>query len=259
MNAPTSLSGRAFSVLRRRLPSLLAASIWPYVALVALIVITSVVYHRAHPGGVTYDPVTLWHSMFFRAQLGVILGFVASTSIPYGLAFAGVSLLVYDDCRGIEGTLGDALSRVMRRLLPVMVLSFLVGCGGVCGSFIFFVPGLLVAILTAFAVPVLLLEEAGIGNALRRSMSLASSRSGTILGLMLALAVVWFSVVIIFFLLIPAANLDVSSMEAAWAFRVLLATVLPILICVYCTMLTILYYDIRVSRGELQATVQLSA
>lgn len=253
MNAPSSLSGRAFRVLYRRLPALLAASFWPYLLLVSVVAISATVYRHTHTVDTAFDPAAAWHAMSFLAKFRVLIGFVAGASIPYGLAFAGVSLLVYDDYRGQESSLGTVLKRVMGRLLPVAALSFLVGCGSLFGAFFFLIPGLIVAMLTPFAVPVLLLEETGIVTALRRSMHLAGSRIGTVLGLMLTLAIVWNLVVGIYFWWIRTLSLEgMAFAEAIWA---LLAVPLPMVMCVYCTTLTILYYDIRVSLGELQAPI----
>jgi hypothetical protein len=194
------------------------------------------------------DPITLWRDFSFLAKLRVILTFVASASIPYGLAFAGISLLVYDDYRGERSSLGSVLKRVMRRLPAVVGVSFLVGCGGVFGS-ILLVPGIFFTMLTVFTVPVLLLEEAGVGTALRRSMRMAWGRAGTVLGLMLSFGAVLYLVVIVYFGLMQALNFDEIGMM--WAFRALLGMVVPMMMCAYCTMLAILYCDIRVSHGEL--------
>src|SRR5258706_6173235 len=161
MTAPRSLPGRAFRLLRRRLPALLGASLWPYLVMVGIYTVIGVVYRHTHPMYTASDPITLWRDFSFLAKLRVILIFVASASIPYGLAFAGVSLLVYDDYRGERSSLGSALKRVMRRLPAVVGVSFLVGCGGVFGS-ILLVPGIFFTMLTVFTVPVLLLEEAGV-------------------------------------------------------------------------------------------------
>jgi hypothetical protein len=250
MTAPSSLPGRAFRVLRRRLPALLGASLWPYLVLVGIYIVIGTIYRHTHPMYTTSDPVTLWRDFSFPAKIGVILIFVASASIPYGLAFAGVSLTVYDDYRGEESSLGSVLKRVMRRWLAVVVASFLVGCGGVFGSFML-IPGVIFTMLTVFTVPVLLLEEAGVGSALRRSMRLALDRAGSVLGLMLTFGMVVYLVVISYFGLVQALNLDDETM--VWAFRGLLGVAVPMMMCLYCTMLAILYCDIRVSRGELGA------
>ena len=68
---------------------------------------------------------------------------------------------------------------------------------------------------------------------------------------MLTFGMVFYLVVIGYFGLVEALNFDDETM--VWAFRGLLCVVVPMMMCVYCTMLAILYCDIRVSRGELGA------
>jgi len=66
---------------------------------------------------------------------------------------------------------------------------------------------------------------------------------------MLTFTMVAYLVVIGYSLLVWALNFDDGTV--IWAFRTFLGVVVPMMMCVYCTMLAILYCDIRVSRGEL--------
>lgn len=251
MNPPSSLPGRAVQVLRRRFPPLFGAAVWPYLVLASIFVVINVVVRHTHPASGNIDPAAAWRGMSILAKFGVIIGFVACASMPHGLAMGSVSSLAYEDYCGRESSLGSALKRVMGRLLSLVALSFLVGCGAVFGTFLFLLPGLMITMLTVFAIPVMLLEEAGVATALRRSMCLAWDRIGTVLGLLLSFALVFMVVEGIFSLLIGTLNLEgTAAAGTMWAFLVLgLAT----LVCVYGTAVTVLYYDIRVSRGELQA------
>lgn len=250
MNPPTSLAGRAVSTLRRRLPALFAAAVWPYLLLVSVLIIINIVVRHMHPVGAPIDPTAMWRGMSFLRKLGVIILFVASASVPYGLAMGGTSLLAYEDYRGGGDSLGGVLKRVMRRTPSLVVLSFLVGCGTFLGSLFFVLPGMLVPMFTAFAIPVILLEDAGVETALRRSMRLAWSRIGTVLVLQLILGMAGMVVSFFFSLLIGATNLEgMAAAVTMWAF---LGLSMAVLVCVYGTVVAILYHDIGVSRGELQ-------
>jgi len=69
MTAPSSLPGRAFRVLRRRLPALLGASLWPYLVMVGIYTVIGVVYRHIHPMYTASDPITLWRDFSFLAKL----------------------------------------------------------------------------------------------------------------------------------------------------------------------------------------------
>jgi uncharacterized membrane protein len=250
MTPPTSLAGRAVPVLRRRFPALFGAAVWPYLLLVSILVVINIVVRHAHPAGEPFDPAAMWRGMSFLRKLGVMLSFVAGAAVPYGLAMAGTSIVAYEDYRGGEDSLGSALKRVVGRVLSLVVLSFLVGCGTLLGSFLFVLPGMLVPMFTVFAIPVMLVEDAGVGTALRRSLRLAWDRIGTILVFQLILGMVWMVVSIIFASLLGALGLEgMAAAVTMWAF---LGLSMAVVVCVYGTVVAILYHDIRVSRGELQ-------
>jgi len=148
-------------------------------------------------------------------------------------------------------SLKDALKRLLGRSPSLLILSFLIGCGVVFGSIPLVLPGLIVLMLTVFAVPVMLLEQAGVVIALRRSMHLVRERIGTVIELLVAFGVVGQVTVLSFVWLTATLNLsDMEDLVTMWAF---IGLILPALVCVYGTVVTILYHDIRVSHGELQA------
>ncbi len=250
MSPPTSLAGRTVHVVSRRFPSLFGAAVWPYVVMASTFIIINIVFRQNHPASERFDPIEVWRGMSIAAKLGVVVSFVACASIPHALALGGVTLLAYADYRGEESSLGSALQRVIGRLLSIVIMSFLIGVGAVFGSFLFVLPGLMFTVFTLFAVPVMMVEGAGVATALRRSIRLTADRIGTILLLLVTLFIAVIVVEVIFGLLISMLNLD--GLPAVLTFWGLFLLVAPTLVCIYGTVVTLLYHDIRVSRGELQ-------
>jgi hypothetical protein len=252
MSLRSSLPVRGARVLGRSLPALFGAAVWPYLVLVSIYAVLHVVVRHLQPEGAPpFDPTTAWQGMSFPAQLGLFIGFAAIVFVPQGFALGGVSLLVFDDCCGETMSLKDALKRLLGRSPSLLILSFLIGCGVVFGSIPLVLPGLIVLMLTVFAVPVMLLEQAGVVIALRRSMHLVRERIGTVIELLVAFGVVGQVTVLSFVWLTATLNLsDMEDLVTMWAF---IGLILPALVCVYGTVVTILYHDIRVSHGELQA------
>jgi hypothetical protein len=209
----------------RRLPALWGATVWPYLATFGTYAIVGTIYGHTHQVGTANDPITLWHAMSFPAKLSILVGFVALASVSYGLAFAGISLLVYGDLRGERVLLASTVGRVVRSFLPLIVLSFLIGCGVFFGSLLLYLPGLIVQMLTAFAIPVMLLEEAGIKTSLRRSKRLASDRIGILLGLALTMFVV--------IRLFRIICIGLIGLLDTWALFTLIGVGVLMLMCVY--------------------------
>src|SRR5215469_15103092 len=101
MNTAASLPNRAFGVLHRRFLALIGAAFWPYLALIVLFAVTRLIVSTLFtPRHVTDDPQQLWLSYSLLAKIGVIVAFVASASLPWGLSTAGVSVIVCRDERG---------------------------------------------------------------------------------------------------------------------------------------------------------------
>ena len=197
--------------------------------------------------GVVYDPVAMWQEMSIAAKCGVIIAYIATASIPRGLSTAGVTLLAYRDYLELEESVWATLKPIRVRLFSVVILSFLIGCATVLGL-PFILPAMLVEMLTIFAVPVLLLERCGIAAALRRSVQLAWQRMGTILTLLLSLMIVVIVGEVFLIAFLRATDFGESSLFVT--FWGVLAIAAPLLVSVYGTFVTVLYYDILVSHSE---------
>ena len=189
MSSQSSFSRRAIRILVRRLPALFLAAAWPFWALVILLLVARVIVRQMVPPDAVYDPITEWQEMSALVKCGVIIAFVASASLPRGLAMAGVSLVAYQEYVGSKGSTWTVLKQIRIHVLSLLTLSFLLGFLTLLGSG-FIVGGVLVEAWTIFAVHLLLLQDCGIAAAVRGSVQLAGQRIGTILTLILSLTTI---------------------------------------------------------------------
>lgn len=246
---PNSVLNRSFSVIRRRFVILWSATAWPY-TVIAICYLTFAFVYRAHfDPGEKVDPVTLWHSIGVFAKLGVLLGYLVSISLPQGLATAGATAVVWADLQGEGVDLRSVFSRISQVFWRLVVLSLCIGSM----SFLFAIlPGVLLFAFVSLAVPVLVVEDAKVSTALRRGISLASTRLGALLGL--------YAVVLLVIVVAAVGRVYVAStvnypwwvgMTIFWVTFVALA---PILMMGTTAVVVHIYRDVCDERGELAAT-----
>jgi hypothetical protein len=115
--------------------------------------------------------------------VGVILAYMASISLPHSFATVGATAVVWADFRGETVDLRSVGASIGRVCLRLIVLSFIIGAIWVFGGIFLLLPGILGFAFMSFVIPVLVIENASVGTALRRGLDLASKRVGALLGL----------------------------------------------------------------------------
>jgi hypothetical protein len=90
---------------------------------------------------------------------------------------------------GQRASFAESFSTALRVLLPLIGLSILIGIGVMFGFILLIVPGIILLLMWAVAVPALVVERSGIMAALSRSAELTKGVRLKILGLFLVLAV----------------------------------------------------------------------
>jgi len=73
-----------------------------------------------------------------------------------------------------EINLGDCIKRALRKLLPLIGLGFLMGLGIMLGLILLIVPGIILYLMWMIAAPVMMAEDKGIIDSLKRSSELTS-------------------------------------------------------------------------------------
>jgi hypothetical protein len=118
------------------------------------------------------------------ALLSALFGIVLSSLVQGALTRATVSAN-----EGRRATLGESLSAGVRVVLPLIGLSILLAIGVGIGFVLLIVPGFILLLMWAVAVPALVIERDGVFDAFRRSAELTKGARWKILGLFLALGV----------------------------------------------------------------------
>jgi hypothetical protein len=147
--------------------------------------------------------VLQWYTMKSRLGAAAIVG-SPGAAITYGLTLIASSLLtifmvyvlqaaiVYGtitDLNGRRASFGSCLSMALKVALPLIGLSIISGLGTALGFILLIVPGIIVALGWSVAVPVKVVERAGVFESLSRSWELTSGHKGTIFLLALVFAI----------------------------------------------------------------------
>jgi hypothetical protein len=111
----------------------------------------------------------------------VALGLVTSSALAYG---------VFQQIRGQPAPIGDCLTVGFKRLFPVLGVSIVVGLVVLAGLLLFIVPGIILSCIFFVAVPVALVERAGVGEAMRRSARLTSGARAAIFGVSVVMGLI---------------------------------------------------------------------
>ncbi len=106
------------------------------------------------------------------------LGFILQAAIAYA---------VYRSLSGESTTAGEAFSKGMKRFLPVLGASILIGIMAGIGYMLLVVPGLIITCIFIVSVPACAVEHTGAIDSLRRSAILTKGNRWTIFVLLLAL------------------------------------------------------------------------
>lgn len=131
-------------------------------------------------GGLT--PSGFSSAMFISS----LVGFTLSAIVQGALTRATVSAN-----EGRLATFGESLSSAFRVLLPLIGLSILWALGVMVGFVLLLVPGIILLLMWAVAVPSLVIEREGVFAAFRRSAQLTEGSRWKILGLCIVLLVIY--------------------------------------------------------------------
>jgi hypothetical protein len=130
-------------------------------------------------------------SISFGAIIGAsfisgVVGLVVSALVQGAITRATVTAI-----EGRRATFGESLSTALRVLLPLIGLSILLAIGIMIGFVLLIVPGIILLLVWAVAVPSLVIERGGVFAALARSAELTRGAKWKIFGLFLLIAVAY--------------------------------------------------------------------
>jgi hypothetical protein len=115
--------------------------------------------------------------------LQVLCAPVATAAITYG---------VYQQMRGANTSIGDCLKVGLTTLFPLLGLAIVQGFGVGCAFFACIVPGIILAVRWAVAVPAKVEERVSVGDALSRSTYLTDGYRWQVFGVLAVMGVISF-------------------------------------------------------------------
>lgn len=165
-----------------------------------------------------------------------ILGIIASLINLAAVAWlAGAVIKIVQDVEDdgqVDQSVGELLGSVWPILLPIIGLEILVSIGVGIGLFLLIVPGVILALIWAVAVPALVIENTGVFGAFSRSSDLTRDNRMRILGIGI-LVVVLYVVVFALAAILAAASPILGAIAAI---------VLGVLIYPYVSIITAVLY-----------------
>lgn len=120
------------------------------------------------------------------AVISVIVLLVSAVLCPY-IATGAITYGVFQQLRGKDSTIGDCLGRGLSAVLPVLGLALVQGFLVSIGLVLCVIPGLLLMLRWAVAVPAMVTERTGIGDSLSRSSFLTEGSRGEVFGVLFVL------------------------------------------------------------------------
>jgi len=151
-------------------------------------VLLGYLFYRAgvgNPEAIRTGSMTV-NSMIGAFAISTTVSFVISALVQAALTRAAVSAN-----EGVRASFAESLGTGLRVVVPLIGLSILFGLGIGLGFMLLIVPGIIVMVMWAVAVPSLVIERNGIFNAFSRSAELTSGARWKIFGLFLLLLVIY--------------------------------------------------------------------
>jgi hypothetical protein len=191
----------------------------------------------------TFDALT---AISFLASF--VFYFVAQNSVMVGASQAYL---------GEPVRAGVALKRAVRRVLPLMLLSFILYIGVVIGMLFFIFPGFYLALRWAPLPMVTVLEDGDPGETLRRVWALSRDNVLHIFVLVIILLCIYFAIA--FMMLFLLGSSMIFGAGAAKAGSILYYAVLALFFPFFQMVLVALYYDLRIRHEGLDVEMMTQA
>ena len=132
------------------------------------------------------DPTLIMANPWVPA-LGGLVSIVLALVLQSSLIRATI-----EDLSGKRPAMGDCISTAISVLLPAIGLALLVGLGVMVGFILLIVPGIILLLRWAVAVPVLVQERQGVLASMARSAELTSGNRWALLGLFVIIVIILF-------------------------------------------------------------------
>ncbi len=150
------------------------------------------------------------------------------TVVPAFVLQGALTRASIDDLGGRGVSIPSALQAGLAYILPLLGLAIVVGLGIMVGLVLLIVPGVILAICWSVSSPVVVVEKAGVFQAMQRSLALTKNHRWAIFGIMVIYAIVVWVISIVVLLLVqgtlmpaPAQAMQPPSIIASIVFAIL--------------------------------------
>ncbi len=142
------------------------------------------------PVNPTSQQVSNWFATLFAAFF-LLIGVIFVVNIVFSAIAEGSAIkLASEQITKGQASLGASIRFAVSMLLSIWALSLIVGIIVILGFIALIVPGIILAIMFSLALPVLLIENKGVTESMRRSRRLVSHRWAKTFGTFLVLGII---------------------------------------------------------------------
>jgi uncharacterized membrane protein len=143
---------------------------------------------------------------YIAVFVGGLISIVLSALLSASLIRATI-----EDMSGKTPSMGDAISTALAVLLPAIGLSLLVGIGVMIGFVLLIVPGIILWLRWAVAVPALVQERQGVMASMSRSAELTRGSRWALFGLFVILVIIAIVIQAVIGMVVPALGTWIGS------------------------------------------------
>ena len=175
----------AFVFYRRRfLACLVAMALVQVPVTIGLTLISETARRKIEQAGLDQELL----AQGFTYALLVFLPSAVLSLVATQVGTGAVTYLVGRECTGTRVGVVESYRWAFRKMLPLLGVAALIGLASVLGFLFFVVPGVIAFLVTFAAVPVVMLEDRGVVDSLRRSYELATGSLGRVATVRLLMA-----------------------------------------------------------------------
>lgn len=159
--------------------SVFGANFVPFCALALILMVPSLIYTMAFLSNL--DPTA---GVSFSALLAIVIQMILSQLIAAAITYGSFQYM-----RGQPVGIGDALSRGLSLIVPMIGVAILAGLAIGIGFILLVVPGIIIAVMLWVAIPAAVVERPGVVASLSRSAELTKGYRGSVFGILVIIVV----------------------------------------------------------------------
>jgi len=216
--------------------------------------------------------LTLWAPKAISPSVGVgaAVGFILLLLLRYvAIAAAAAATIIVVSAAYLEQpiTVREAYARVSGMVVRIFFTMVGMGIGIMIGFVLLIVPGIILSLMWALAIPVAVLEDTGLGESLSRSRQLTAGHRGRVFGIFLLYFVLLYAltmalgVPLIVFVAIKGGHVNPASVPPALAVFTAVSSFLAecLVTPVLTISLSLMYYDERVRKEAFDIHLMINA